>query len=70
MSRHFLRDLYSDWVALVIGGAPFILAVVAVIYRDTLPALLFWPTAYACLAIVGYRLWAQDAGSTQKPRNG
>ncbi len=60
MLRQFLRDFGGDWVGLVSGIASFVLAFIAAINLENLPAWVIWPTAYVCLAVSAYRVWARE----------
>src|SRR5262249_50493646 len=60
MFRQYLRELGSNWVALVSGIASVLLATVQAIFSQSLPFWVFWPVAYLCLIYAGYRLWAKE----------
>ncbi len=58
--RDFVRDVCSYWVSLVSGLASFIMAALAAIFRDSLEPIIFWPVAYICLLVAGYRVWRKE----------
>jgi hypothetical protein len=60
MLRLFLRELISDWVALVSGIASFLLAAFSGFFPDYLSSRIFFPVAYFCLVFAAYRLWVRQ----------
>ncbi len=65
MLRSFLREVCSDWVALVSGIASFLLMAAGAISSESLPGWVFWPAAYVCLLVAAYRVWAKQYTARQ-----
>jgi len=58
--QNFLRDLVTDFVALVSGIASAILGAIGASRKTPLPNWTFWVAAAICFAYASYRTWRRQ----------
>lgn len=65
----FLRDMATDFVALVSGIASAILGAIGASRKMPLPSWTFWVAAGICLVIAAYRTWLKQYRVAEDLRN-